>query len=144
MTLAKASDLLRLAEADWSDAVDAHILAEPNPEFADRLRQFAAAAERQREAMEYAHQEGFEWDPLPSSPPRPAPYELSAGSGRVGPPELWRRFDAAYARWDRSLEQRSLQVVADGFAQVAETIAELADAVDDLRGRSQSRDRATG
>jgi hypothetical protein len=144
VSITRASDLLRLAEADWTEAVDAHILAEPNPQFAERLRYFAAAAERQRDAMEYAHQAGFAWDPLPSSPPRPAPYELSAGSGRVGPAAMWRRFDAAYARWDRALEQSSLQVVADGFAQVAEVAAELAEAVDDERGQGQVRGRVSG
>ena len=136
MSIDRASDLLRLAEADWSEALDAHILAEPNPEFASRLRDFASAAERQREAMQYAHDMGFEWNPLPSSRDHEPPYELSSRSGRVGPSDLWANFDAVYGRWDKALEQRSLQVVAQAFGDLAEATEALARSVDRLPGRA--------
>jgi hypothetical protein len=133
MSIDRASDLLRLAQADWAEALDAHILAEPNPNFAGRLRDFAAAADRQGEAMAYAHEIGYEWDPLPSRRDHEPPYELSRRSGRIGPTELWTKFDAAYTRWDQSLEQRSLAEVAAGFAEISGAANALADAVERLR-----------
>lgn len=134
MTLASAIDRLRLAEADWTEALDAHIYAEPNPEFARRLRAFADASDRQREAFQYAAEEGLGWKAVPHEPGgRPAPYELSAGSGRVGPAGLWDRFDRAFAAWDRSLEGTDIRQIAAGFAELAAIARELADAVDDQR-----------
>ncbi len=135
MSLEGAIDRLRLAEADWTEALDAHVYAEPNPAFAERLREMAAAAARQREAFEYAAKERLAWDPLPHEPEgRPAPYELSPDSGRVGPEELWERFDRAFAAWDRSLEGTSIPDIAKGFGSLAGVLRELADAIDAERG----------
>jgi hypothetical protein len=131
MSLEGAIDRLRLAEADWTDALDAHVYAEPNPEFAERLRAMAAAADRQREAFEYAATERLAWDPLPHEPEgRPAPYELSPDSGRIGPRDLWERFDRAFAVWDRSLEDASIPAIAKAFGALADAARELADAID--------------
>jgi hypothetical protein len=127
-------ELLRLAEADWTEALDAHIYAEPNPAFAQRLRAYAEASRRQQQAFEYAGQERLEWNPLPPTPERPPPYELSPESGRVGPPELWARFDEAYARWDKALEGRSMTAIAEGFGEMAQAAEILADAVERRRG----------
>ena len=116
MSLEGAIDRLRLAEADWTEALDAHIYAEPNALFAKRLRAFAEAADRQREAFEYGANERLAWDPVPHEPDgRPAPYELSPDSGRIGPAELWERFDRAFAAWDRSLEGSSMPEIARCF-----------------------------
>ena len=135
MSLEGAIDRLRLAEADWTDALDAHLYAEPNPEFAERLRAMADASEKQQAAFEYAAGERLAWDPLPHEPEgRPAPHELSPDSGRVGPPELWRRFDRAFAAWDRSLEGTSIAEIARCFGALAATARELADAIDVERG----------
>lgn len=135
MSLEGAIDRLRLAEADWTDALDAHVYAEPNPTFAARLRAMAAAADRQREAFDYAATERLAWDPLPHEPDgRPAPYELSPDSGRVGPADLWERFDRAFAVWDRSLEGASIPAIAKGFGALADAARELADAIDAERG----------
>ena len=98
MSLEGAIDRLRLAESAWTEALDAHIYAEPNPGFADRLRAIADASEQQQQAFECAAQERLAWNPLPHHPGgRPAPYELSVDSGRVGPAQLWERFDRAFA-----------------------------------------------
>ncbi len=130
MSLEGAIDRLRLAEADWTEALDAHIYAEPNPDFVNRLREFADASDRQREAFEYAAGERLAWNPLPHDPEgRPAPYELSPDSGRVGPPELWDRFDRAWASWDRALEGTSIPEIARWFAELAAITREVADAV---------------
>jgi hypothetical protein len=134
LTLDRAVELLRLAEADWTEALDAHIYAEPNPEFAERLRAFAEASRRQQEAFDYAANERLEWNPLPPTPERAPPYELSPDSGRVGPEPLWERFDAAYDRWDRALEGRSMIAIAEGFGAMAATAEQLALAVDGVRG----------
>ncbi len=135
MSLEGAIDRLRLAEADWTEALDAHIYAEPNALFAKRLRAFAEAADRQREAFEYGANERLAWDPLPHEPDgRPAPCELSPDSGRVGPAELWERFDRAFAEWDRSLEGSSMPEIARCFGDLAAAANELADAVDRERG----------
>jgi hypothetical protein len=141
VTLEGAIDRLRLAEADWTEALDAHIYAEPNAQFAQRLRAFARAADRQREAFAYGASERLEWDPLPHEPGgRPAPYELSPDSGRVGPAELWERFDRAFAAWDRSLEGTSITEISACFGELAAIAEELAEAVDALR----SADDQTG
>jgi hypothetical protein len=134
MSLETAIDRLRLAEADWTEALDAHVYAEPNPAFAERLRAMADAADRQHQAFEYAANERLDWDPLPHEPEgRPAPYELSVDSGRIGPPHLWQRFDRAFAAWDRSLEGTSIPEIARGFGALAAICRELADAVDVAR-----------
>jgi hypothetical protein len=131
MSLEGAIDRLRLAEADWTDALDAHVYAEPNPAFAERLRAMAAAADRQREAFEYAATERLAWDPLPHEPEgRPAPYELSPDSGRIGPRDLWERFDRAFAVWDRSLEDASIPAIAKAFGALADAARGLADTID--------------
>lgn len=135
---------MRLADADWADALDAHVLAEPNSAFAGRLRAFAAASRRQQEALEYSANERLEWNPLPSTPERPPPYELSSESGRVGPPALWKRFDEAYARWDKALEGRSMSAIAEGFGALADATEELADAVDRERGVRRERRESSG
>jgi hypothetical protein len=135
MSLEGAIDRLRLAEADWTDALDAHLYAEPNPGFAHRLRAMADAAQRQQAAFEYAAGERLAWDPLPHEPEgRPAPHELSLDSGRVGPSELWERFDRVFVAWDRSLEQTSIAEIAQRFGELAAACRELADAVDLERG----------
>ena len=143
MTLEKAIDRLRLAEADWTDALDAHLYAEPNPGFAQRLREMAEAAEKQQAAFEYAAGERLAWDPLPHEPEgRPAPHELSPDSGRVGPPELWERFDRAFLGWDRSLEGTSIAEIARWFGELAAAARELADAIDVERGVKTTEDGA--
>jgi hypothetical protein len=144
MSLEAAIDRLRLAEADWTDALDAHLYAEPNPEFAQRLRVMADAAQRQQAAFEYAANERLAWDPLPHEPEgRPAPHELSPDSGRVGPPELWERFDQAFVAWDRSLEQTSIAEIAREFGELAAAARELADAVDLERRVKQPKSGAS-
>jgi hypothetical protein len=101
----------------------------------------AAAAARQQQAFEYAANERLAWDPLPHEPEgRPAPYELSTDSGRIGPPELWERFDRAFTAWDRSLEGTSIPDIAKGFAALADATRQLADAVDAMRGTGQLPD----
>jgi len=135
MSLEAAIDRLRLAEATWTDALNAHILAEPNPEFAERLREFADAAEEQQKAFAYAASERLAWNPLPPEPGgRPAPYELSADRGRVGPAALWARFDRSFAAWDKSLEGTSIPAIAQRFGELAAIARELAHAVDRERG----------
>ena len=143
MSLEKAIDRLRLAEADWTLALDAHLYAEPNPDFADRLRAMADASEKQQAAFEYAAGERLAWDPLPPEPEgRPAPYELSPDSGRVGPPELWERFDRAFQAWARSLEGTSISEIARRFGELATVLRELAAAVDVERGVTGSGSEA--
>lgn len=140
MSLEGAIDRLRLAEADWTDALDAHLYAEPNPGFAQRLREMADAAEKQQAAFQYAAGERLAWDPLPHEPEgRPAPHELSPDSGRVGPPELWERFDRAFLAWDRSLEGTSITDIARWFGELAAAARDLADAIDLERGVKRSK-----
>jgi hypothetical protein len=63
---------------------------------------------------------------------------LSADSGRVGPTELWGRFDDAFAAWDRSLEGTSIATIAERFGELAATARALADAVDTQRGATRT------
>ncbi len=143
MTLAAALNRLEQADQQWFAALDAHITAPPNHDFARRLRALAQACESQRRALEYGASEGLEWNPLPAGTDRPPPYELRPQSGRVGPVELWRQFDDAYERFNRALEGRSLEIIAGGFGEIADIAERLADAVAEEResGEHQAQGR---
>jgi hypothetical protein len=79
---------------------------------------------------------GFEWPPHRASSSAP-PWELQQGSGRRGPAERWRRFDAAVAELNRAATGTDLLDLAAAYQQLAEAAELLAEDV-------ESEDRASG
>jgi hypothetical protein len=95
------------------------------------------AARAEGLACRAAHEAGFEWPPHRAASSKP-PWELQPGSGRRGPEELWRRFDAAVAELNRAATGSDLlEVAAGAYDELAGAAADLAAAVD-------GEDRAAG
>jgi hypothetical protein len=134
---------VRHASDGWATAMRQHKLAPPDANFAQRLRDLAAAASAEQVAWEHAHAAGLLWRPVPGAENAAPPYELRPDTGRRGPVELWRRFDAAVAGLNRAITGSSAASVADAFGTMAEAADELADAVsrEDRVGSPQSRAR---
>jgi hypothetical protein len=126
----------RRAQERWRSALEAHRLAPPDSGFSARLASLADAAAAEAEACREAEAEGFEWPPHRATSSDP-PYELQPDSGRRGPHELWRRFDAAAADLSRAAAGTNLLVVADAYAEFGAAAAEVANAV-------EREDRAKG
>lgn len=121
---------VRQAGSDWAEAMKAHKLAPPDAGFAARLRSLAEAAAGEQVAWEHAHAAGLQWRPVPGSERAQPPYELRPGTGRRGPQELWRRFDAAVAALNNAITQPNAASVADAFGEMAEAARQLAQAVE--------------
>jgi hypothetical protein len=89
--------LQNAADDSWTSAIADHRQAPPDAGFAGRLRAFSVAAAEQAETMRYLHDEGLQFRGRDRAPhPRQPPAELLGGSGRVGPAELWKRFDGLF------------------------------------------------
>jgi hypothetical protein len=132
-------DEFRAALDGWRDALEAHRLAPPDENFAARLAALAAAASAQAQACRDADAAGFDWTPHRAADSRP-PYELQPGTGRRGPEELWRRFDAAAGSLSAVATARDILAVADAYDELASAAADLADAVGrEGRGRASRR-----
>ena len=127
---ARASQRLRDAKAAWGQAMTAHKMAPPDDGFAGRLRMLADAAETEREACEEAEQAGLLWRPIPGAQGSQPPYELRPGTGRRGPSEFWKRFDAAVEKLNHAITGTNVTVVARAFAELASAAGALADAVE--------------
>jgi hypothetical protein len=106
-----------------------HKLAPPDAGFAGRLRGLAEAAAREQLAWESAHAAGLHWRPVPGAESAEPPYELLPGTGRRGPDELWKRFDAAVAQLNRAITGSSAENVAATFGGLADIASELAEAI---------------
>jgi hypothetical protein len=122
--------LVRHASVGWAEAMRAHIMAPPDAGFAERLKALASAAATEQVAWERAHAAGLMWRPVPGAGSTAPPHELRPGTGRRGPEELWLRFDAAVAGLNRAIAGSSATDVATAFGEVAESTAELAEAVE--------------
>jgi len=126
----------RDAQMRWRAALEAHRLAPPDAGFSARLWALSVAAGDEAAACRQADAAGFEWPPHRSASSEP-PYELRPDSGRRGPEELWRRFDAAAADLSRVAAGTNILAVADAYAELGAAASQLAEAVE--RG-----DRASG
>ncbi len=135
MSLQRAVDWQRAADDLWTTAIADHRQAPPDAGFADRLRAFSVAATEQAKSMRYSAEEGLQFQPWDHAPrPRQPPAELRRGSGRVGPEDLWDRFDGLFEAWSAAVEQSDLSVIAGTFEGLSAVTAELAAAVDVMRG----------
>ena len=132
----RAQAAFRDAQARWGEALEAHRLAPPDAGFSIRLAALSEAASAEAEACRAADAAGFEWPPHRASSRKP-PYELRPDSGRRGPDELWRRFDAAAADLSRAAAGTDILAVADAYAEVSKAAGELAEDV-------EREDEATG
>jgi hypothetical protein len=137
---------VRQAGNDWAEAMRVHKLAPPDIGFAARLRSLAEAAAREQTAWEHAHAAGLLWRPVPGAERAQPPYELRPGTGRRGPEELWRRFDAAVGALNNAITGSNSADVADAFGELSEAAVQLADAVarEDEAGEHHARHRARG
>jgi hypothetical protein len=125
----RAQDAFRAAQSRWREALEAHQLAPPDAGFSDRLAALADAARAEADACRKAEVAGLAWPPHRASSSEP-PYELRPASGRRGPDELWHRFDGAVAELNRAATGTDLLAVAVAYEQLAEVVAELAQAVE--------------
>jgi hypothetical protein len=117
------------AQRSWKEALEAHRLAPPDAGFSERLGALAAAASQEVAACREAGAAGYEWPPHRAVLSEP-PYELRRDSGRSGPHELWRRFDAAATDLSRAAAGTDILAVADAYAQLSEAAGALAEAVE--------------
>lgn len=117
------------AQQSWKEALDAHRLAPPDAGFSVRLAALSEAARAEAKACREAEAAGFEWPPHRATSGEP-PCELRPDSGRRGPDELWRRFDAAAADLTRAAAGTDLLAVADAYAELSEAASALAEAVE--------------
>lgn len=145
----QAMRLVRHASASWAEAMRNHKLAPPDTGFAARLKALSKAAATEQVAWERAHAAGLQWRPVAGAERAAPPYELRPGTGRRGPEELWLRFDATVAELNHAIGGTSAQQVAAAFGGVAETSADLADAVEredeiarEVTARAESRNVA--
>jgi hypothetical protein len=136
-------DDFRGALEKWRDALESHRVAPPDQNFASRLAVLGDAAAAQASACREADAAGFDWTPHRAADSRP-PYELQPGTGRRGPAELWRRFDAAVASLSAVATGRDIVAVAEAYDELAEAAGALADAVqkEDRPGATRRRRRA--
>jgi hypothetical protein len=132
----RAQTAFREAQDTWRTALTAHRLAPPDAGFSSRLGALATAAHAEADACRMADAAGFEWPPHRASSSLP-PWELQPGSGRRGPDDLWRRFDAAVGELNRAAIGTDLIDVAGAYEELSEVARLLAETV-------EADDRATG
>ena len=132
----QAQSAFREAQEEWRRALESHRLAPPDAGFSSRLSALASAAAAEAAACRQADAAGFEWPPHRASANKP-PYELQPDTGRRGPEELWRAFDAAVAELNRTATGTDLIEVATAYGALAAAASELASAV-------ELEDRASG
>jgi hypothetical protein len=113
----------------WAGAVEAHKMAPPDAGFAARLRALSQGAGEAARVSRSAEAAGFEWPPARKADSEP-PYELRPGTGRRGPPALWRRFAQAVVRLRAMAAGSDMLEVAGAFEAIAAIAGELAQAVE--------------
>jgi hypothetical protein len=116
------------AAVQWADAMRAHILAPPDAGFAGRLLHLADAARTRARAARVAEAAGLRWVAQPRAVESQPPYELRPDTGRTGPTELWERFDAAVAAYNRAIAATSAGAVADAADALGDAAEAIADA----------------
>jgi hypothetical protein len=124
-----AQAAFRAAQAQWREALEAHRLAPPDAGFSARLAALSEGASAEAEACREAEAAGFGWPPHRATASAP-PHELRPDSGRRGPEELWRRFDAAAADLSRVAAGTDILAVADAYAELGEAADELAQVIE--------------
>jgi hypothetical protein len=120
---AQTREQFERAQSRWRDALKAHRMAPPDPGFAARVAELAAACREDALACRAA-EAWWEWPAVTRE--GEMPYELRPDTGRRGPTELWERFDEAVAALNRAGATTDLVEVSqayDGLAEAAEALA---------------------
>jgi hypothetical protein len=125
-----AWEAVRDAEGSWANAMRAHQLAPPDPQFRARLRALSESAAWMRDAHARALESGLAWRPIENADRARPPYELRPGTGRRGPEELWAQFDRAVEQLNTASGGDSLADIVAGYAAVAEAAGALADSLE--------------
>jgi hypothetical protein len=112
----------------WASAIDAHKMAPPDHDFAERLAALADGAKSVAAACREAEAAGYEWPPARKADSEP-PYELRPDTGRRGPVALWKRFDQAVMRLRTAAAGTDMLQVSRAYDQIAELAGKLAAAV---------------
>jgi hypothetical protein len=127
----RVARLVRHASVSWAEAMKAHKLAPPDEGFAGRLQKLSEAAAAEQLAWEQAHAAGMQWRPVQGADQAEPPYELRAGTGRRGPDDLWRQFDAAVTEMNHTISGTDARRVATAFGAIADAAAKLSEAIAD-------------
>jgi hypothetical protein len=129
--------------ASWASAVEAHRLAPPDHDFAQRLAALAHGASDAAGVCREAAAAGFHWPPARKADSEP-PNELRPGTGRRGPQQLWQRFDQATTHLGTMAAGEDMLEMAGAYEELAATAEELAEAVasEDRASSRRPRTRA--
>lgn len=123
-----AAELVRIAKQNLAAAFTASRCAPPAPGYLDRLRAIADGLEHTASALNNAAAVvGMRWQPPSSFGWDDLPYELRPDGNRPGEPELWEKFDAAVERLSITLSGTDVRAVADGHAELRDTLLDVAD-----------------
>ncbi len=114
---------IRRADARWQAAVHAF---DPYP---DRLRRLAEAAEGERKALLFADLCNVRWKPQSDTRDLRLAFGLEPGN-RIGPEDLWVKFDHALEQLGVALEGDGFVALAEVFAAMSAAAIELADAIE--------------
>jgi hypothetical protein len=122
---------LRVADNRWTEAVRTF-----RP-YTERLRRLAEAADAQRKAFLYAEVCGVTWKPRENAQNLTLAPDLEAPN-RIGPRDLWAKFDQAQKRFGKALAGGSLMAIAQAFEDIAQAVTDIADEVDRIAAASQA------
>jgi excisionase family DNA binding protein len=123
-----AAELVRIAKQNLAAAFAASRCAPPAPGYLDRLRAIADSFEHTASALRSAADVvGMRWQPPSSFGWDELPYELRPEGNRPGERELWEKFDAAVERLAITLSGTDVRAVADGHAELRDTLLDVAD-----------------
>jgi hypothetical protein len=122
---------LRVADNKWTEAVRTF-----RP-YTERLRRLADAADAQRKAFLYAEVCNVKWQPRENAQNLSLAPDLEAPN-RIGPPNLWAKFDQAQKRFGKALAGDSLMAIAQAFGDIAQAVTDIADALDSSEAASQA------
>jgi hypothetical protein len=114
---------LRVADSRWTEAVRTF-----RP-YTERLRRLADAADAQRKAFLYAEVCDVKWKPRENTRNLTLAPDLESPN-RIGPPNLWARFDKAQKSFGDALAGDSLMAIAQAFGDIGQAVTEIADALD--------------
>jgi hypothetical protein len=114
---------LRVADNRWTEAVRTF-----RP-YTERLRRLADAADAQRKAFLYAEVCDVKWKPRENTRNLTLAPDLESPN-RIGPPNLWARFDKAQKSFGDALAGDSLMAIAQASGDIGQAVTEIADALD--------------
>jgi hypothetical protein len=122
-TKQEAADHIRRADARWTEAVRAF------ETYPDRLRRLADAADTQRKAFMFAELCEVKWKPRENARGLRLAPELEPAN-RIGPSQLWGRFDRALTAFGEALAGDSITFIAQAFGEISASATAIADAIE--------------